>query len=85
MRLDKNFPLSADLLPLQLQQQLQRLTYSAKELACHAIEAYVDRLNNDDDVECKAPYSQTLLRNLLKIFMIVIACSKSDHLSEQSN
>ncbi len=41
-------------------------TYSAKELACHAIEAFIDRLNNEDECnKLKVHCNRAVLEDLI--------------------
>ena len=55
MKLDKNFPLNRDVYTANISADVVSaddvLSYSARELSCHAIEAYVERLLNAAEVE----------------------------------
>ena len=51
MKLDKNFPINTHAFGTAAESDEPILSYSARELACHAVEAFVDRLSNADEVE----------------------------------
>lgn len=51
MKLDKNFPINTDAYGSSVEDDQPVLSYSARELACHAVEAFVDRLSNASEVE----------------------------------
>ena len=51
MKLDKNFPINTEAFGSSFEGGKKVLSYSALELACHAVEAFVDRLSSAAEVD----------------------------------